>query len=97
MTALTSTVTTLVAEFQEFKQGAENPKQGEAEGKPWSNTERVKKLKASLCIKANGTDVNLAKMKEIAVSNSIQVSKTTVKDNGDVYIDLPSEENREKK
>ena len=38
----------------------------------------------------------MAKMQELARNNSIQVTKTTVKENGDVYVDLPSIENREK-
>ena len=53
-------------------------------------------MKSSLCIKSNGNEVNLAKVQELAANHSIQVSKTTVKENGDVYVDLPSRENREK-
>ena len=53
-------------------------------------------MTSSLCITSNGTVVNLAKMQELAKTNSIQVTKTTVKENGDVYVDLSSEENRVK-
>ena len=67
-----------------------------AEKSQWSDTARVKKMKSSLCIKSNGSEVNLAKVQELATDNSIQVTKTTVKENGDVYVELPSEENREK-
>ena len=66
LTALTSTVSTLVAEFQAFKQEVKpvSTEVETVEAKPWSDTEKLKKLKASLCIKANGKDVDLAKMKE---------------------------------
>ena len=38
----------------------------------------------------------MKKVNELATNNSIQVSKTTVKENGDVYVDMPSKESREK-
>ena len=38
----------------------------------------------------------MKKVHELATNNSIQVNKTTVKENGDVYVDLPSKENQEK-
>ena len=57
---------------------------------------RIEKMKKSLCIKSNGTPVDMSKVQNMATSNSIQVSKTTVQDNGDVYVDLPSEENCDK-
>ena len=53
-------------------------------------------MKASLCIKSNGTPVDMSKVHEAAISKGIQVSKTVRKDNGDVYVDLPSNENMEK-
>ena len=53
-------------------------------------------MKASLCSKINRVPVNIEKVQEIVAANSIQVSKTVAKDNGDVYVDLPSKENREK-
>ena len=40
--------------------------------------------------------VNIDKVKEIATTHSIQVSKTIIKENGDVFLDLPSHENRDK-
>ena len=48
--------------------------------------------KATWC--ANSTDVNFAKMKITPMRTSIQFSRSTVKENGDVYITLP--ENHEK-
>ena len=97
--ALTETVSKLATEFQSFK--AENvavPVQvtEEVHRLPWSNPAQVERMKASLCIKSNGVPVNIEKVQEIAITNSIQVSKTIVKDNGDVYVDLPSRENRDK-
>ena len=53
-------------------------------------------MKASLCIKSKGNTVDIKRIKEIACANSIQVSKADVKENGDVYMDMPSHENREK-
>ena len=35
-------------------------------------------------------------LKNIAIDNKIQVAKTVVKENGDVFMDLPSVETREK-
>ena len=46
--------------------------------------------------KQKGVPVDMNKVKEIAANNSIQVSKAVVKENGDVYVNLPTEENREK-
>jgi PHD/YefM family antitoxin component YafN of YafNO toxin-antitoxin module len=100
MEALATTVTSLVKEFQTCKE--ENKKENkeeekeEQEKKGWSNIKRVQKMKASLCIKSNGDEVDMKKIEEIATKNSIQVTKATVKENGDVYLDLPSKENREK-
>ena len=94
---LTNTVSSLVNEFKEFKQEKKTDKEQQEGSKPWSDQAKIKKIKASLRIQSNGTDVNIAKVKEIATSNQIQVSKTTVNQtNGDVYIELPSEENRDK-
>ena len=98
--ALTKTVASLANEFQTFK--AENKREEREENverraaKPWTDEGRVKKMKASLCIQSNGAAVDMNKVKEIATTHRIQVSKATVKENGDVYVDLPSEENREK-
>ena len=100
MAALTSSVATLVKEFELLKE--ENAKQKERkEGKEveknvWSNTEKIQNMKSSLHIKSKGKEVNLVKIQEIAVKNGIQVSKTVVKENGDVYVDLPNAKNREK-
>ena len=98
ITSLAETVNSLAKEFSEFKkQSSTKPEIIDDDGKqPWSNTKRVNKMKASLCIKSNGTPVDLEKVEELATANSIQVSKTVIKDNGDVYVELPSEENREK-
>ena len=59
-------------------------------------SEKVKSTPASLCIKSNGTAVDLKKLSQIAVDNAIQVTKTTVKDNGDVFVNLPTTGNGEK-
>ena len=57
---------------------------------------KVKTSKASLYVKSKGDPVDLKKMEEIVTQNSIQVTKTTVQENGDVRIDLPSVKHREK-
>ena len=99
---LTNTVSTLVKEFSAFKlEQAERPAVQTAPAvseKPsvWKNQTRTSSMKASLCIKSKGKAVDIDKIKEIARANSIQVSKADVKDNGDVYVDMPSHENREK-
>ena len=93
--ALTTKFDTLVSNFQELK--SEKTKLGQSElsekGK-WSDTTRVKRMTFFLCIKSNGAKVNLAKMQELVKNDSIQVTKTTIEENGNVYVDLPSEENR---
>ena len=95
--ALASTVASLANEFKSFKEESKSQVvEKQEEEKVWSNKEKVAKIKASLCIKSNGSKVNMRKVQEIATSNSIQVSRTTVKENGDVFVDLPSVENREK-
>ena len=38
----------------------------------------------------------MEKIQEISSSNSVQVSKTNLAENGNVYVDLPSKENLEK-
>ena len=45
-------------------------------------------MTSSLCIKSNGAEGEMAKMQEMARNNSIQVTKTTAKENRDVYTDL---------
>ena len=62
----------------------------------WNNQKRTNSIKSSLCIKSKGKPVDIKKIQEIACKNSIQVSKADVKANGDVYVDMPSNENREK-
>ena len=94
--ALTEKVNMLVSEFKTIKEQKQVVEATSSDSQPWSDTARVKKMKSSLCIKSNGSEVDLEKMQEIAANNSIQVTKTTVKENGDVYVDLPSVENREK-
>ena len=51
-----------------------------------------------MCIKSSiDAPVDSAKVKEIITTNGIQVSKASVnKKNGDLYVDLPSNENRDK-
>ena len=92
---LASTVQTLANDFKSFKEekvvqsASTNPT-------PWSDTKRVNKIRSSLCIKSNGGAVNIDKVQELATNNNIQVMKTTTKDNGDLFVDLPSEDNRER-
>ena len=68
----------------------------------WKNRERLNKIKqvndsVTVCIKNDGAEINLRKMKEVVTSHSIQVSKTSVNQKtGDVYVQLPSNEQREK-
>ena len=97
---LTDTVSTLVKEFSAFKlEQSERPTAPAAPELPssaWTNQNLTNSMKASLCIKSKGNTVNIKYIKEIACANSIQVSKADVKENGDVYVDMPSHENREK-
>lgn len=95
---LTNTVNSLVTEVNELKtQNVKIVTNDEViTQKPWSNPRHVAKIKASMCIKSKGVPVNMDKVQEIAAANSIQVSKTVVKENGDVFLDLPSQENRDK-
>ena len=93
--ALTMTVNTLANEFKSFKAEKEIPLalnnaavNQDKNVKPWSNLEGVQNMKSSLCIKSNGVPVNMGKVQELAANNSIQESKTVVKENGDVYVDL---------
>ena len=70
-----------------------------AQTNAWNDEQRIKKVKegVTLCIKSNGEAVDMTKVKEVVTKNGIQVSKTSVsKRNGDVYIDLPSDANRDK-
>ena len=52
-----------------------------------------KKRNSTLCIK-NGADLKV--VENIAVENSIQISNTTVHDKGDLFINMPSKQNRDK-
>ena len=64
----------------------------------WGNENRMKKVKTgvTLCIKNDGHDVDIGAVKNIVTSNGIQVNKASVsKKNGDLYIDLPSDESRD--
>ena len=94
---LTAKVETLVNDFKVFKnEKTEATETVSPQNGKWSDAAQVKRMTSSLCIKSNGAEVDMAKMQELARNNSIQVTKTTVKENGDVYVDLPSIENREK-
>ena len=96
---LTNTVNSLVSEVNALKEQNACKANDEDEvnvSQPWSNVQRVAKMKASLCIKSNGAPVDLMKVQEIATTHSIQVFKTVVKENGDVFLNLPSRENRDK-
>ena len=107
---LTNTVQNLVEEANSVKKQKSNVEEkrnktkkensDEAENKmkdnKWSDVVKTKQTKSSLCIKSNGAAVNMKKVEELAIENSIQVSRTVVKDNGDVHVHLPSNEVREK-
>ena len=94
---LTATVSTLASEFKSFKTEQSAKPAAETPVTPWNNKDRVEKMKSSLCIKSNnGAPVNIEKVQELATSHSIQVSKTNVKDNGDVYVEFPCDENYQK-
>lgn len=59
--------------------------------------EEVKSTKVTVCIKSDGEKIDLSKVKEVVTNNGIQVSKTSVNSkNGDVYVDLPTDEQRNK-
>ena len=103
--SLTDTVKNLVSEFKLFKEekSAQNVGQTKADitengwnDSTWSNEARTKKMTSALCIKSKGVNVNIDKVKEIAVDNNIQVTNTVVQENGDVYVNLPTKENRDK-
>ena len=60
-------------------------------------TDSTKNLNpTSLVIKANGKSVDFDKFKEIALSNNIQVKKSVVNANGDVFVNLPNAETKNK-
>ena len=97
---LAATLQSLSQDFQSYKEKQEEETEVAAQQvnvttPPWSDSTRVQKMKSSLCIKSNGTPVNKEKLQELATNNNIQVSKTVEKD-GDVYVNCPTEENREK-
>ena len=69
----------------------------------WSNEKRVKNIKASLVIKnkpgsTEGTnqEAHLLKLKTLAVTNKIPVSRVGFDNNGNTYIDCPSVTDRNK-
>ena len=107
--ALAKTVDTLVAEVKSLRgeigstERQHRPDETVAISRPaqddkisWSNSEKVHQLKASLCIKKKETPIDMQALTKIAIDNKIQVAKTVVKENGDVFMDLPSVETREK-
>ena len=79
------------------------PPQAPAQPSAWENTTRTNEMKKTmkkftLCIKSNeGSQVDAEKIKNIVTANGIKVSKASVnKKNNDMYVDLPSEEQRQK-
>ena len=68
----------------------------------WSDDKRTEemknKMKITLCIKnKDGVAVDSDKVKNIITSNGIQVNKASVnKSNGDLYVDFPSNESKDK-
>ena len=70
---------------------------------PWNDNERTKAMrnrmkKYTLCIKSNdGASIDAEKVKNIITTNGIKVNKASVnKKNNDLYVELPSDEQREK-
>lgn len=62
-----------------------------------NTNERKKEEKVTVCIKSGGSKIDLSKMKDAVTSNGIQIVKTSVnRKNGDVYVDFPSNEQRDK-
>ena len=60
-------------------------------------TNIVKKDKITVCIKNDGSSIDLSKVKDVVRQNGIQVSKASGNPkNGDVYVDLPSNDQRDK-
>ena len=68
----------------------------------WQDNKRLENVKRSqkvtVCIKkSENSTVDLKKVKEVVVKNGVQVNKVSVnKKNGDLYVDFPSDEQRDK-
>lgn len=64
----------------------------------WQDKPRLSNMKSSLLIRPdkNGHPVELPAIRDIAVKNGIQVSKTMVTNSGDTYINLPNASCRDK-
>ena len=84
---------------------AHNSKEGQGTASkpaPWSDPKHTSSIlrensKVTLCIKSDGSEIDVDKVKEVVTSNSIQISKTSINQkNGDMYVELPSDEQREK-
>ena len=58
---------------------------------------QAKKDKVTVCIKSGGTKIDISKVKAVVTDNGIQISKASVNHkNGDVYMDFPTNEERDK-
>ena len=77
-----------------------NSKDKELKKSAWDDSKRLRKVKedvVTLCIKSDGQPVDVAEVKEVVTSHGIQVTKASVsKKSGDMYIDLPSIDSRDK-
>ena len=68
----------------------------------WTDAVRTKEVvqtkdKVTVCIKSGGSKVDMSKVKAVVTENGIQISKSSVNHkNGDVYVELPSGEERDK-
>jgi len=68
----------------------------------WKDSARTQAMKSKLkkvtvCIKSNGREkVDSKKVENIITANGIQVVKASVNKTGDMYVDLPTDENRDK-
>ena len=81
------------------------PTAGAPKPAPWSDPKHISKIthdksKVTLCIKNDNTDntkIDVAKVKEVITSNGIQITKASVNQkNGDLYVQLPTDEHRDK-
>ena len=82
-----------------IKPAVKTPSVGEIKS-AWDDPKGLKNVKkdvVTLCIKSDGHPVDVSKVEEVVMSHGIQVTKASVnKKSGDMYIDLPSKDSRDK-
>ena len=78
-----------------------NDSKEKAHPSAWQNTSQTNKMKqdiqkVTLCIRNDGDRIDMTKVREAVTSKGIQVTKASVnRKTGDVYMDLPSNEQRD--